>query len=191
MEQQTPEPQFDKSTWGPGPWQDEPDRLDFEHAGFACIVLRVRESGHLCGYVGVPNGHPLYGVAYSAESEALRAQLERRKEQPIGEQPGMGLMIQMLGGELRATPDAALNVHGGITYSEKCAGRVCHVPRDGMPADVWWFGFDCAHAGDFSPGMTRFRWQYGLSSAGGTYRTVEFVQDECRSLAEQLREIGQ
>lgn len=56
--------EFDKASWGPGPWIDEPDRVEFEHDGFPCIILRV-ESGSLCGYVAVPPGHPWHGVDYS------------------------------------------------------------------------------------------------------------------------------
>jgi len=40
-------------------WLDEPDREDFEHAGYKCLVLRHDELGHLCGYAAVPKGHPL------------------------------------------------------------------------------------------------------------------------------------
>lgn len=57
-------PVIDKSTWGPGPWQSEPDRVDFVHAGFACFALRNDRLGHWCGYVGVPREHPAYGKGY-------------------------------------------------------------------------------------------------------------------------------
>lgn len=53
-------PVIDKSTWGPGEWQNEPDRVDFIHAGFSCFALRHDRHGHWCGYVGVPAGHPAY-----------------------------------------------------------------------------------------------------------------------------------
>lgn len=56
----------DKTGWDDGPWNDEPDRVDFKHAGFACLMLRNRHSGNWCGYVGVPNGHPAYGQDYNA-----------------------------------------------------------------------------------------------------------------------------
>lgn len=52
----------DKSTWARGPWDDEPDRLDFRHAGLPCLAVRHQEWGHWCGYVAVPKGHPAYGV---------------------------------------------------------------------------------------------------------------------------------
>jgi hypothetical protein len=55
---------IDKSTWGDGPWQNEPDRVDWVHAGFACLALRHPSHGHWCGYVGVPREHPAYGKPY-------------------------------------------------------------------------------------------------------------------------------
>jgi hypothetical protein len=51
----------DKSAWGDGPWQSEPDRVDWIHTGLACLALRHPDHGHWCGYVGVPREHPLYG----------------------------------------------------------------------------------------------------------------------------------
>lgn len=53
----------DKATWGPGPWQDEPDKEQWqdEATGYACLIKRGWRSGSLCGYVGVPEGHPWHG----------------------------------------------------------------------------------------------------------------------------------
>lgn len=47
----------DKTKWGPGPWADEPDRVEFRHAGFACL-LRRGGGGAWCGYVALPAAHP-------------------------------------------------------------------------------------------------------------------------------------
>jgi hypothetical protein len=55
----------DKAGWDAGPWMDEPDRVDFHHAGFPCLLLRHERWGHWCGYVGLPPGHPLYGKGYN------------------------------------------------------------------------------------------------------------------------------
>lgn len=52
-----------KPKWGPGPWQDEPDRVEFEHEGIACLMSRQSQIGHWCGYVGVEPGHPWHGEA--------------------------------------------------------------------------------------------------------------------------------
>jgi hypothetical protein len=49
----------DKSNWPDGPWMTEPDRLQWQHAGYACLIVRG-PLGVLCGYVGVPEGHPCF-----------------------------------------------------------------------------------------------------------------------------------
>ncbi len=54
---------MDRSDWGPGPWDDEPDRLEWKEAGFPCMAIR-NHMGVWCGYVGVPPGHPYYGKNY-------------------------------------------------------------------------------------------------------------------------------
>ena len=50
-----------KSEWGPGPWQDEPDRHEWRYRGLPCIARRNMGYGTWCGYVGVPPGHPWFG----------------------------------------------------------------------------------------------------------------------------------
>lgn len=61
----------DKIEWGEGPWQQEPDRVDFEHAGLPCLLLRNPDQGHWCGYAAVPPGHPLHGVAFEEVPEEV------------------------------------------------------------------------------------------------------------------------
>lgn len=49
---------IDKSTWKTGPWQQEPDRIEWvdDTTGLFCLILR-KPSGVLSGYVGVPKDH--------------------------------------------------------------------------------------------------------------------------------------
>ena len=47
-----------------GPWDNEPDRVEFTHAGLTCLLLRNSGLGNWCGYVGLPPGHPAYGKKY-------------------------------------------------------------------------------------------------------------------------------
>lgn len=56
----------DKSDWGSGEWQDEPDKKQWLDAatGLPCLIVR-NDGGALCGYVGVPIGHPLYEKDYN------------------------------------------------------------------------------------------------------------------------------
>jgi hypothetical protein len=147
----SPSEALDKSAWGPGPWQDEPDRVDFVHAGFACFAKRG-PAGSWCGYVGVPSDHPAYGKEYD---------------------------------------DVDVDVHGGLTYSDRCQGELCHIPEPGMPDDVWWFGFDCAHLLDLSPGRNSRMRSTGMSHDPEffreVYRDLSYVRSQIESLAEQLR----
>ena len=57
---------IDKSTWGDGPWQDEPDKKRWrdESTGYPCEIFRNYEVGNLCGYVGVPHNHPAFKQDY-------------------------------------------------------------------------------------------------------------------------------
>lgn len=57
----------DKSGWGPGPWSDEPDKIQWadEDTGLPCLIVRNR-AGALCGYVGIPESHPWFGMDYDA-----------------------------------------------------------------------------------------------------------------------------
>lgn len=57
-------PDLEKDRWGPGPWQTEPDRVEFEHAGLPCLALR-NHFGVWCGYAAVPPGHPFHGKDYN------------------------------------------------------------------------------------------------------------------------------
>jgi hypothetical protein len=50
---------YDKSSWGPGPWQDEPDDVRWSDSvtGLRCM-LRRNPAGFWCGYCGLPGNHP-------------------------------------------------------------------------------------------------------------------------------------
>ena len=52
-----------RKTWPPGPWTNEPDRVEFQHAGLQCLLHRGPR-GAWCGYVGLPPSHPLHGKSY-------------------------------------------------------------------------------------------------------------------------------
>ena len=75
--------------------------------------------------------------------------------------------------------EVGIRVHGGLTYSDMCAGHICHVPREGRPDHVWWLGFDCAHLGDFSPAYEK--------QGHYDYKDVAYVKYETEELARQLK----
>lgn len=57
---------IDKSDWGSGPWQDEPDKVQWTDpvTGLPCIARRNEGFGNWCGYVGVPPEHPDFEQEY-------------------------------------------------------------------------------------------------------------------------------
>lgn len=63
MSEQHQEYKADRKGWPPGEWDNEPDRLDFIHAGLSCMLLRG-PVGSWCGYCGVPETHPAFGKKY-------------------------------------------------------------------------------------------------------------------------------
>jgi hypothetical protein len=131
----------DRSGWGRGPWDREPeDRIEWRAHGLPCLMLRSAR-GNWCGYVAVPPGHSAHGQDYD---------------------------------------NVDVEVHGGLTYSHACRGHICHVPQPGEPADVFWFGFDCAHGGDGVP------FSYWPEPMRGEYRDVRYVRVQVNRLAEQL-----
>jgi hypothetical protein len=67
-----------------------------------------------------------------------------------------------------------VRIHGGLTFADCADPRGGHAPEE--IDDVWWFGFDCAHAGDVIPGVNKH----------GKYRDRAYVEVECTSLAKQL-----
>lgn len=58
---------IDKSKWPTGPWHDEPDKIQYADpdTGLPCLITRNPYVGSLCGYVGVAESHPYFGVNYS------------------------------------------------------------------------------------------------------------------------------
>lgn len=158
----------DKAAWGPGPWLDEPDKVQFvdEATGLDCLLHR-NPTGAWCGYVGVAEGHPFFGRGYS----------ECALPEPCAS----------AGDWCEHTAYARTEVHGGLTYSGFCQDTddeskgICHVPEPGRPHRVWWLGFDCAHAWDLIPG-------YQFRPGPDVYRDRTYVENEVRGLARQLAE---
>lgn len=49
------------------PWETEPNHAEWidEDTDYKCRIVRHDHFGHLCGYVGIPKNHPLWGKHYS------------------------------------------------------------------------------------------------------------------------------
>ena len=159
----------------------------FKHEGLECAILFC-SMGHRCGYVAVEKDSPLFGIDYSDDLKRPEL-LKELKQTNIGKR---GIIPVLCWDGKSVSPEILFNVHGGLTYS----GKGCYpVTR---PKELWWFGFDCAHVDDakdlqgimnnfpekqwknsyiFSPEYTNY----------GTVKTLPYVEQECKNLAEQIR----
>lgn len=147
-------------------WLTEPDTNQFFHEGLRCTIKRAGGPEHLCGYVGVPPEHPLFGKDYDEKVPYTKETLER--------EIGTLSPILIITGSIeqdRCTLALIFDVHGGLSWARDHAAGY---PPDGL----WHFGFDCGHSGDKSPGRN---W-----STGGIYRNWEYVEAQVKSLATQL-----
>lgn len=193
----------DKSSWGDGPWQSEPDKkqwLDPE-TGLPCLIVRGPH-GALCGYVGVPRSHPYYGKHYDHEDVSVEVHWgltfanlcapaptpeswERFKER--GRRAQKEAKGYPNGDSARFLRERILeleNYGAYVVWSE--AAKVCHRVEPGEDDDVWWLGFDCAHSGDHCPKFAGIL-PRSLTS-GETYKDQAYVEAECRKLAKQLKD---
>lgn len=247
---------LDKSAWGSGEWTSEPDKKQWADAatGLPCLIVRG-PFGALCGYVGVPQDHPAFGLHYDgvtkedvdARSKAFREDtrkwadagnpplqewLEKRDPLPVAK------VVAGIGDSI-----ANIEVHGGLTFAGKGASlskedwlsvkallpkrqaeaarypigdaarwlrewavalddysawreqmtarTICHAPSEG-DTEIWWFGFDCSHAGDVAPGIDSDLKSLGMPTGWGDvnrYRNFAYVEREVVSLANQLSAI--
>ena len=59
----------DRSGFPPGPWDDQPDKIQWTtKAGLPGLIVR-NSIGSLCGYAAVNPGHPLHGTDYDKVPE--------------------------------------------------------------------------------------------------------------------------
>lgn len=146
--------------WGEGPWNAEPDREEFMHAGLPCLVVRHwnekpgpeqgQGKGSLNGYVFVPEGHPAFG---------------KRDLDPDPSVHG--------GLTWRSTPEAPIN-HAACVGSWWVLGFDTGHAGDFQPGLVFLMR---KHSDNAAP-LSAFD--------GGTYREFAFVKHEVMHLAQQL-----
>lgn len=87
-------------------------------------------------------------------------------------------------------PHVDADVHWGVNFANPCQdaekpGSVCHIPAEGEPGHLWWFGFDCNHAFDLAPvpiieGLDAV---VALLEEDAHYRDLNYVAGECARLA--------
>jgi hypothetical protein len=190
----------DKSTWPKGPWQDEPDKKQWRDAatGLPCLIVRG-PVGALCGYVGVTADHPLHGKSYEdvdvevhggltyaepcaphGREDWERFRAKRAKAEAEARRHPQGDAARFLA----ANADCFDDYEAWVAQEQ--ASAVCHLPAPGEPDSVFWFGFDCAHAFDRSPGIEAV---IGRRIEDNEYRDLAYVEAEVARLALQLHQM--
>ena len=153
--------------WGYGEWVEEIDYMEFIYKSFDCIVKRiVLEEGHSKDF-------HVFGGYFNGYVSI----------------PGTHPYF------LKKYEDMEIDCHFGLTFGE-CNNR------------HYWIGFDCAHYCDYVPSIEYIKkrapcmqiYKDSMEDLNKklniedifrrTYKNIQFCIDECKSIADQLIEIG-
>lgn len=149
---------IDRSEWGAGPWDGEPDKVQWKDdaTGLDCLAVRHPRSGHWCGYVGVPPGHKLHGKGYDDVNVGVHGGLTFAEECQEADAPCRGICHVATPGE----PDKLW------WLGFDCAHR-----DDASPQDYFY---------------ARTRGYPFTLHARQVYRDLGYVKSECATLAAQI-----
>lgn len=152
---------LDRSNWREGPWDNEPDKIQFQCpiTGYRCLVVRGRK-GHLCGYVAVECTHPLYEVDYCNDENHSVA----------------GLKVH--GGV----------TYTEYTYDDPDQSKSVQVydPNYTHWRNLWWIGFDCNHSTDMSPCKSTYTSGEGIyRDVGYVVRELQFLAIQIHRCTEE------
>lgn len=174
---------------GSGPWKNEADKIAWtdDVSGYGCIIRRSPTKKHLCGYVSVPPGHPLFGRRIDTMGDFLigvhggldySAACQRTEPEDRSVcHPGGRITRE------RIVPEGfQQNVH----VNEVAAGQI-----GDRHDDAWWFGFSCDQVTDITPTTREESRPNGLLDGVNrpTYKDEAFVYAQCVRLAAQLKAI--
>lgn len=151
-------------------------------------IVTFNDMGHRCGYVAVKPSHPLFGIHYNQDIKSPEL-LQEIKSSTIGKK---GIIDIFCWDGEKTMLILLINVHGGLTYSK--LGYKTNYPTIQFDK-VWWFGFDCAHLGDAKdneklkkvfPEKYKLLNDYDCLNSSGTIRTLNYVENECLNMIQQL-----
>lgn len=130
--------------------------------------------GHLCGYIAVPPAHPWFGKSYDDIDVDVHGGLTFEHASVFAHPAEMARLE-----EKANAADAMFGDHYRrlATAEKEKAGEEDDYPH-ALGTEAWWYGFDCAHSGDLSPGM-------GHSFGHEVYRDRDYVFVEIERLASQ------
>ena len=148
------------------PWLNEPDykRWRDGKTQLQCLILRAGSTGALCGYVRLPRS-----LAKKMDTNGLRL----TPDQFGMRAPAYNLPVFW-----------GISVHGGLTYSGSIQTK-----KRGHERGVW-VGFDCAHFGDLTPTLDEYLGSRQITREVRTYRDINYVTEQVRYLAQQIKELA-
>ena len=183
--------------WGEGPWNDEPDLVIWVDPSthLICLVKRHAEFGSLCGYVGMLPDLDVHGRGYREDLPGHLGNDDRFRS--------IDCTFDVHGGITYSDRE--------LPFHPDTPNEICSIPRDYISRvakelaltvkdeyatidDYWWFGFDCGHLADTQPGidarmkqlMSDHDWTERNKRRSSVYRAIEYVKNECTTLAEQF-----
>ena len=168
---------------------------DYYKNGYHCIIVFTM-NGVRNGYIGIPKSNKMYGLNYSEKTPLLPL-----KENQKFNGDYIGLFCLALGGDSSdkcLSPALYFSAHCGFTYSAP-------IEQNGEyheNKDLWYFGFDCNHAGDKQDWQKAY--EYGLIDKKSLdffteldlnhnipdeeHRSLEYVENCLNTLADEFLE---
>lgn len=155
-----------------------PKELDYYVEGdFPCSIWR-NKMGVLCGYIGVPRGHPWYGEEYSEINAHVHGGITYTEHELYGH-PNTVTRLQ----------DRVEHASDGVMrdFYQRHLDRELDHQGDSREfphvtgLDIWWLGFDCGHAYDYIPALSMIP----NITTKECFRDEEYVRKEITSLVSQ------
>ena len=154
--------------------------------GLPCFVIINEHLGHRCGYVGVSPNNNFYKIDCNEPVEFLDGTEDYSMGVNIISVPQLGSLSR------------EVEVHGGLTFSGD------QLPDIENEENLWFFGYDCGHAWDAPDfitlrkllppdseaikNITKYQelTSQFLHNQSGVIRTLDYCENQCEKLAEQL-----
>ena len=166
---------------GDGAWNTEADKVSWvdDETGLGCIMLR-QTNGTISGYVGVGPDHPLFGF----ESDAVPVDMAADVHGGItyGKACEANRFDRVAWGDPRK--ERYTVCHTTFVRTVQDYRTVRTTENEFEHEDLWWFGFDTSHPGDFVP-----KARVAQRHKGDVYRDQGFVYENCIALARKLKSI--
>lgn len=156
---------INKLEWPDGPWKLEPDKVLWidSKTGYECLIRRIRQISHLCGYVGITKEHPLFGTSL----------LQFRSDKKL-------LNYFTVHGQITMSyPGKSFETEPG---PDDKLGRAFIEGRP-SPDKIWWIGMDFLQNTDIIPSISD---DPGDNNGQRIYRDIGYVSKEVTKLATLL-----